>query len=267
MLINIYRDSAPADGEAAARSLNEPLGRQYGAWGIVDARHSEDVTVDVLLETGGYLHHVPVASSEWVIVGKNVDKEYNSGERDLPPLRARVFVFMLNYDDCFVAPFSGFSMRHKNEPFYAEGQETIRERITPSGWHITHDNDTGSHLAVSPDKNTSVQIDYGTADEPKNEVHVKLFGKGDQHNEHEVQIDHVQGDSCTVTVYDTVLVIKKGEVTLTTPKITVTADEAKITGGTLQVGGTVAPSSGPFCAIPNCLFAGTPHGGDVVSGT
>ena len=41
----------------------------------------------------------------------------------------------------------------------------------------------------------------------------------------------------------------------------------EITGGKVKIKGTVAPSTGPFCAIPNCLFTGAPHGGDTVAGT
>lgn len=55
---------------------------------------------------------------------------------------------------------------------------------------------------------------------------------------------------------------------------TVTAKQAKIdaklvqiTGGTLQVNGTVAPSAGPFCGIPTCPVTGLPHGGNIVANT
>jgi len=41
-----------------------------------------------------------------------------------------------------------------------------------------------------------------------------------------------------------------------------------IAGGQLTVDGTSLPSgSGPFCAIPNCLFTGAPHIGNTVTGT
>jgi hypothetical protein len=48
---------------------------------------------------------------------------------------------------------------------------------------------------------------------------------------------------------------------------TMTATNAKITGGALEVNGTAAPTgSGPFCAIPVCPF-GMPHVGNKVAGT
>lgn len=46
------------------------------------------------------------------------------------------------------------------------------------------------------------------------------------------------------------------------------APKVKVTGGELEVNGTAAPTgSGPFCAIPSCLFTGAPHVGNKVSGT
>ncbi|MHB9296082.1 hypothetical protein PilKf_01836 [Pillotina sp. SPG140] len=50
-------------------------------------------------------------------------------------------------------------------------------------------------------------------------------------------------------------------------KADITAAQAEITGGILKVAGVAAPATGPFCAIPNCLFTGAPHGGNTVTGT
>lgn len=50
--------------------------------------------------------------------------------------------------------------------------------------------------------------------------------------------------------------------------VTITAPKMVITGGELDVQGSAAPTgSGPFCAIPTCLFSGAPHVGPKVSGT
>jgi hypothetical protein len=43
--------------------------------------------------------------------------------------------------------------------------------------------------------------------------------------------------------------------------------DTEIKGGSLKMNGTVSPSTGPFCALPNCLFTGAPHGGNTVQGT
>jgi hypothetical protein len=56
------------------RNSNPYLNR-YGAWGISREAHSDDHTVDVLMDAGVSLHHVPVSSGEWV---KNEDA-YTSG--------------------------------------------------------------------------------------------------------------------------------------------------------------------------------------------
>jgi hypothetical protein len=46
------------------------------------------------------------------------------------------------------------------------------------------------------------------------------------------------------------------------------ATDVVITGGSLTVDGTAAPTgSGPFCALPSCVFSGAPHVGNKVSGT
>lgn len=52
-----------------------------------------------------------------------------------------------------------------------------------------------------------------------------------------------------------------------TGKTTIDSPDVEITGGKVKIKGSVAPSTGPFCGIPNCLFTGAPHGGDTVTGT
>jgi hypothetical protein len=50
-------------------------------------------------------------------------------------------------------------------------------------------------------------------------------------------------------------------------KVTIKSSAVEITGGNFSMKGTVAPGTGPLCAIPNCLFTGAPHGGNQASGT
>jgi hypothetical protein len=210
---------------------------RFGEWGRVDTLHSEDNTVDVFLDSGVYLKRVPVASKEWVISGEDAEKEYNAGERDLPPVFARVFIMMptFTYGDCFVAPFSGFSTIDQPQPYMEDDREKIKERITPSGWHITSDHVTGSYKAVSPDEKTSLEIDYGNEEDPKEEnqeLHFALFDEiqanvviGDETVadllvfDGEVELTHKKGDSCALKVFDTEIIIKQGEV-LIKPKET-----------------------------------------------
>jgi hypothetical protein len=302
---------------------NSSYDKRIGAWARVHNINSVNNSVDVFLDTGVFLEGVPVASREWVRNGADVDLDYNTGERDLPPVESRVFVLMPSqtFDDCFVLPISSFNTVDANasSPFLGEGIEKIKERITPSKWHVTDNYVTGSHMSVSPDKKTSLEIDYGTEDEPKEddpELHLKIFDdvKVDILADDsmtvsvfdEMTISHKKDDSYTVKIFDTEMVIKKGEVFLkpkdTTIEVegnatlkttgnteieatgnvsvkgvnvdvkasataTINSAMVKVTGGSLQVNGTVAPGSGPFCALPACLFTGAPHGGNIATGT
>jgi hypothetical protein len=100
-----------------------PYDKRYGAWGHVadvdddqKSAYSGDNSVDVVLDMGIYLRHTPVASREWVVTGTVSGADYTTGERDLPPPKARVFVMMPtgSFDDCFVL-CSGFAPVDKND--------------------------------------------------------------------------------------------------------------------------------------------------------
>jgi hypothetical protein len=306
-----------------ARHLNQPnpYDKRYGAWGHVadtdsdeKAAYSGDNSVDVVLDMGVYLRHTPMASFEWVVNQTVSGKDYTTGERNLPPPNARVFIMMPTgtFDDCFVL-CSGFSPVEKNDnaPFSDDETEQIRERIKQGGWHTLYDCVTGSYETLSPDEKTSVKIDYGTGEEAKEkpELHLKLFEKTtldiideDSANlsvfDGEVKVEHKKGDSAKITVFDTELIIKKGEVSLKPKKTTIDVDgnatiktsgkieieaagDAKVKGNNVtveaavlaevkgkqvRISGTVTPGSGPFCSLPNCLFTGAPHGGNTAAG-
>jgi hypothetical protein len=230
-----------------------PFDRRFGEWGRVEVAHSEDNTADVFLDNGVFLKRAPVAGREWVVAGEDSGKEYNSGERDLPPVHARVFIMMPSgtYNDCFILPFSGFSAAAR--PFMDDDRENVRDRITPGGWHVTDDYVTGSRKAVSPDGKTEVGIDYGTGDEPKDapEFHLSLFDEikadavsGDNVTLSvfdEVEINHVKGDSCTVKVFDSEIVIRPGGVSMKPKETAIEVDGSaviKISGNaTVEAGG------------------------------
>lgn len=62
--------------------------------------------------------------------------------------------------------------------------------------------------------------------------------------------------------------VEASEVTTTADKITINGAQTVLTGGQLRCEGAAAASgSGPFCAIPACLFTGAPQCGTDVSGT
>jgi len=50
-------------------------------------------------------------------------------------------------------------------------------------------------------------------------------------------------------------------------KIQLEALQVEVTGGQFSMKGTVTPGTGPFCCLPNCLFTGAPHGGNLVAST
>ncbi len=273
MKVIINRRSAPTK---AKNPLNGeiPYDKRYGEWGTIadvddDNRvaNSRENTVDVILDGGIYLRRVPVASREWVVPTTESDNDYATGERDLPPINARVVVMMPSgtVDDCF-GLCSGFSSIDKdaNAPFMEEEKEKIRERIAPGGWHTKYDCVTGSFESISPDEKTSMKIDYGTEAEAKEkpEIHLTLFEKTtldiiDEDSatfsvfEGEVKVEHKKGDSAKVTVFDTEFTIKKGEVTMRPKKTTVEVDgdlTVKTNGkgqfmsetGLLEIGNSIA---------------------------
>jgi hypothetical protein len=194
VIIKKRRGGPPLPPQRQSRS--SPRGRRYGAWGRVKTLHSEDNTVDVVFDNGIYLKRVPVFSKEWVVSGEDSEKDYNSGERDLPPEHARVFVMMPigTPEGCFVL-CSGFSAIDKTKPYMGDDREKIKERITPSGWHVTDDYMTGRHKAVSPDGETSLEIDYGEKELKKvPELHLKLFEN--------IRADVISDENIIVTVFD-----------------------------------------------------------------
>jgi hypothetical protein len=334
MTVTLNKRNVPEPPKSGIVSANPNINR-HGAWGIVLESYSADHSADVLADGGILLSHVPVASREWVCPGD----EYTSGERNLPPAGARVFVMMPtgNFDGCF-ALCSGFVVTDKaqEEAFLGAEKEKTRKRVTPGNWTAEYDCVTGTYGAVSPDGKTGVKIDYGTEEEPKDapELRLKLFDRikcdiisdegavlsvfdelkiGHKKGESvavsvfgEIEIEHAKGDSCAAKIFDTELVIKPGKVSVKTKKTsveidgdaeiktsgkttveaagdaavkganvnveasesaTVKAKQARITGGTLQVDGTAAPGSGPFCALPACPVTGAPHTGNIVEGT
>lgn len=63
--------------------------------------------------------------------------------------------------------------------------------------------------------------------------------------------------------------IENGEMIQKAAKsITIDSPNIKLTGGIVEIGGTVAPEGqGALCGVPFCLFTGAPHSGSKSSGT
>ncbi len=210
--------------QSGIRSSNPYINR-YGVWGIVRDVYSADHSVDVLIDAGVLLYHVPVSSKEWVVPGD----EYTTGERNLPPAGARVFVMMPtgNFDGCFVL-CSGLAVtdRAQQENFMGEDKAKIRKRVKPGNWKEEYHYATGTYEIVSPDDKTSIKIDYGTEDEPKDapELYLNFFD--------ELKIEHKTGDSTKLTIFDSEFTIKNKEVSI-------------VSGGKIYIGG----SADNVCAL------------------
>ena len=233
-----------------------------------------------------FVSSAPVASMEWVNEIEGSDG-YVTGERNLPPRGASVFIMMPsgNLDSAFVlcSGFSVFETPHVDafmakDDLEKELKDPVRKRVLPGNWKTEYNHDTGTVSAISPDDKTSVLLDYDPADP---ELHLKLFD--------EIKLDVVSGKDMKITCFDTVITIKDGEITIDVPKsaIKVNGDvsveasgnasvkatkttvegNVEIKGGTFTMKGTAAPTgSGPLCGLPNCLFTGAPHSGSVASG-
>ncbi|GMO51836.1 MAG: hypothetical protein Pg6C_16850 [Treponemataceae bacterium] len=240
----VVKKPAKAASKGLAVPHSAPFTQRYGAWGRVDKVYSNNHTADVYLDTGVFLKQVPVASKEWVMSGD----DYTTGQRDLPLENARVFVFMPYgiYDGCFVL-CSGFVVTDKAQKgaFMEDEKEKSRKRVYPGNWKEEYDCASGTHEIISPDGKTSLKIDYGTEQEAKDppELHLKLFDniKADVVSDEsitlsafddEVKIEHTKGDNAKVTLFDSELTVKNGEVSI-------------VSGGKIYIGG----SADNVCAL------------------
>jgi hypothetical protein len=239
----VVKKAAKTAPQRMAAPHDPPFNQRYGAWGRADKVYSNNHTADVYLDTGVFLKRVPVASKEWVMPGD----DYTTGERDLPPENARVFVFMPygNYGGCFVL-CSGFAPTDKaqQEAFMEDEKEKSRKRVYPGNWKEEYDCASGTCEIISPDEKTSLKIDYGTGGEAKDppELRLKLFDNikadvvsddslafsafDEVHIGHtkgerlavsvfeELELEHSKGDSVTIKAFDATLEIKPGQVAI-----------------------------------------------------
>jgi phage baseplate assembly protein gpV len=76
------------------------------------------------------------------------------------------------------------------------------------------------------------------------------------------------GNITIEAVKDLNITIKGGNTTLkSSSTVKVESPDVTITGGKLTVNGSVAPTTGPFNCLTNCLYSGAPHSGNIVTGT
>jgi hypothetical protein len=82
------------------------------------------------------------------------------------------------------------------------------------------------------------------------------------------KISMLNDGSIALACDDNLSIKTKKDFSIESSKHEITASEAKITGGTFEMQGSVAPTgSGPLCAMNICPFCGGPQTGSKVSGT
>jgi hypothetical protein len=201
----VVKKTAKAAPHRMAAPHSPPFKQRFGAWGRVYKVYSNNHTADVYLDTGVFLKQVPVSSKEWVKPGD----DYTTGERDLPPENARVFVFMPygDYDGCFVL-CSGFVVTDKaqKQAFMEDEKERIRKRVWPGNWKSEYHYETGTYDIISPDEKTRLKIDYGTEQEAKDphELHLLIF-HDEENNDPGIKLDFVSGKTIDLYTFDDIV--------------------------------------------------------------
>lgn len=76
------------------------------------------------------------------------------------------------------------------------------------------------------------------------------------------------GGDCNITVSGNTKIESSGNCDIKAGgSCKIDSPDVKITGGQLTTNGTVAPASGPYNCLTNCIFSGCVHQGNVVSST
>lgn len=136
---------------------------------------------------------------------------------------------------------------------------------------------------ITPDEGWDISLNYGNAFIRVTDVNYDPDADDpDANPDYQILMNTSNGASVTMSK-DTIALHKDdgSDITLNGDSIQVkqNSKEVTLTGnnitinsgmGTITANGAVAPATtgmGPFCAIPNCLFTGMPHGGNRFSGT
>lgn len=110
---------------------------------------------------------------------------------------------------------------------------------------------------LTPDDNFDISMNYGPAC-------IKIVNNGDDDNpDYSISIDTSNGS--TINMDDGMIQLKRGNQTITLEDGSTTITSP----ANISVSGMspATPGAGPFCAIPNCLFTGAPHGGNTFTST
>ena len=172
----------PSLSKVKTQCIREKENLRYGFWGVVMEVDSTTNTVDVKTGGGLVLKNIPVScTNEWICEYK--DAGYVAGERNLPPINARVFVLMPTgtYEGAFVlcSGLSVYEDAHK-QAFMASKEEkhdkdNSRQIVRQGKWESLYKYENGSFELKSPngDDGIIVKIDD---DKKKQEINIKAFG-------------------------------------------------------------------------------------------
>lgn len=135
---------------------------RIGFWADVISVDSVNNRVDVVNDQGLEFYDIPVLSRQWVIENDG----YVSGERNLPPVNARVFILVPDgvFDNAFVL-CSGFPSQESSlKTLFAQNENekeqknNIKEIVTQGGWIIQENYLDGNLSLTSKDGRYSFNI-------------------------------------------------------------------------------------------------------------
>lgn len=232
-----------------------------GVWGIVQRVHSEDVSIDVKSTVGLEYRHIKVRSLAWV--GVNDDRAF--GERDIPPVGAKVFVL---FPDGVDSPDTAFAlcsvidtmwtMKKSKDNLAVANKERERKIVTEIGWTITYDKDTGDVVIENDGNKTRITV-------KKSDGTIKVEAAGD--------VDLNSDGNITADPSGDVDIKPTGNVTIQ-PSGTVSVTSKGATISITSLGGiNVTPATGQAIVLNNgvqnvnnlpvCLFSGAVHGTNI----
>lgn len=162
--MNVNLTKRRKDSNQTSHESKSYLNDRIGMWASVIAVHSESNSVDILTDTGYSCINIPVVSTEWIC--NDTNKSFVSGERNLPPVKSRVFVLMpyRTMDGAFVL-CSGYTKgdtgthnlwaKSKND---IEKFNYIKEKISLSGWKYKEYEKDGNKVVESLDGKIKIEL-------------------------------------------------------------------------------------------------------------
>lgn len=202
--MNIKVKQKPKHGENSHNTVYTD-GRT-GYFAVVKYVNPKSCTVDLIMDTGVFLNAVEVISNEWVYDHDG----YVSGERNLPPVGARVFVFMPtgNIESSIVigSALSVTEALHKKGFMDGSDDEQKKNAVTrkivyPGNWKSEYNYTDASFSLVSPDEKTSISYSAENS-EKKRIVVLKVFDEVSLTIEENKKADITIGGTTIIFSYD-----------------------------------------------------------------